>query len=128
MNKEKFHIEFLMGNATLNSLWRMIAQVDGLSEWFADEVDFDESQNVYTFSWGESSNNAKIINRKPQSSIRYQWLDADDNIYFEFILHKLDLSNEIALEITDFAEPDEIGDAISLWKSQIDELKRKLGI
>ena len=129
MSKEKFHIEFVMGNATQNSLWRMISQIDGLSEWFADEVTMNNNESIYTFYWGKTSNEAEIISTKPQSSIRYRWTDEDDeNVYFEFLLHKLDLSGHMALEITDFAEPDEKGDAISLWESQVDELKRKLGI
>lgn len=129
MSKEKFHIEFIMGNATQNSLWRMISQIDGLSEWFADEVTMDNDESLYTFHWGKSSNQAEIINIKPQSAIRYRWLDEDDeNAYFEFLLHKLDLSGEMTLEITDFAEPNEKGDSITLWESQIEELKRRLGI
>lgn len=128
MKKEKFHIEFLMGNATLNSLWRMVAQAEGLSEWFADEVFSDDAEKVYSFSWSGNTNQAKVLSRKPQASIRYQWIDEDEDCYFEFILHKLALSGDIALEITDFATPEEQGDTISLWESQIDELKRRLGI
>ncbi|MEA4917188.1 START-like domain-containing protein [Proteiniphilum sp.] len=129
MSKEKFHIEFLMGNATQSSLWRMISQIDGLSEWFADEVSMDETEAIYTFIWGKTNNEVQIISKKPQSSIRYRWLDEEDEeLYFEFLLHKLDLSGAMTLEITDFAEPDEKGDAIALWESQIDEMKRRLGI
>ncbi|HHV86690.1 MAG TPA: hypothetical protein GXX42_12900 [Petrimonas sp.] len=129
MLKEKFHIEFVMGSATQASLWRMISQVDGLAEWFADEVTMNEEENVYTFFWGKSDNQAEIVSLKPQQSIRFRWLDEDDeNIYFEFQLHKLELSNEIALQVTDFAEPDEKGDAITLWETQIDKMKRQLGV
>lgn len=128
MLKEKFHIEFVMGSATQASLWRMISQVDGLSEWFADEVAMNDEENIYTFFWGKSDNQAEVISSKPQQSIRYRWLDDDDNVYFEFQLHKLELSTEIALQITDFAEPDEKGDAIALWENQIEEMKRKLGV
>ena len=129
MLKEKFHIEFVMGSATQASLWRMISQVDGLSEWFADEVTMNEEENVYTFFWGKSDNQAEILSLKPQQSIRFRWLDEEEeNVYFEFQLHKLELSNEIALQITDFAEPDEKGDAITLWETQIDKMKRQLGV
>ncbi|MDD2512483.1 MAG: START-like domain-containing protein [Proteiniphilum sp.] len=129
MSKEKFHIEFLMGNATQSSLWRMISQIDGLSEWFADEVLMDETETRYTFVWGKTSNQAQIVCQKPQTLIRYQWLDEEeDNYYFEFILRKLDLSGEMTLEITDFAEPDEKGDGITLWETQVELLKRRLGV
>lgn len=129
MQKEKFHIEFIMGSATQASLWRMVSQTGGLSEWFADEVTANPLQDVYTFHWSKSENRAKIVWSKPQTSIRFQWLDEEDeNVYFEFQLHKLELSNEIALQITDFAESDEKGDAIALWETQIDKMKRQLGI
>ncbi|MDD2315104.1 MAG: START-like domain-containing protein [Proteiniphilum sp.] len=129
MSREKFHIEFLMGNASLSSLWRMVSQIDGLSEWFADEVSMDETESIYTFNWGKSQNQAFIVNQKPLASIRYRWIDdEEEQCYFEFSLHKLDLSGEMTLEITDFAEPDEKGDSIALWESQVDEMKRRLGI
>ena len=129
MSKEKFHIEFLMGNASQSSLWRMISQIDGLSEWFADEVLMDDTETIYTFYWGKTNNQAVIENQKPLSSIRYRWIDEEEeNYYFEFFLRKLDLSGDMTLEITDFAEPDEKGDSIALWESQIEEMKRKLGI
>ncbi|WP_053826342.1 START-like domain-containing protein [Lascolabacillus massiliensis] len=128
MLQEKFHIEFLMGNATQSSLWRMISQIDGLSEWFADDVTMDETESIYTFTWGKSQSQAEIIQIKPQTNIRYRWLDDDEDVYFEFRLRKLDLSGEMTLEITDFAEPNEKGDSIILWESQIEEMKRRLGV
>ena len=117
-----------MGNATQGSLWRMISQIDGLSEWFAENVTMDETESIYTFTWGKSSSQAIIVCNKPQSEIRYRWLDDDESLFFEFRLRKLDLSGDMALEITDFAEPDEKGDAIRLWESQIEEMKRRLGV
>ncbi len=129
MPKEKFHIEFVMGSASHGSLWRMISQVDGLSEWFADEVTSNDDETVYTFTWHKSASDAEILSLKPQTSIRFKWSDEEEeNVYFEFQLHKLELSREIALQITDFAEPDEKGDAIALWENQIDEMKRRLGV
>lgn len=117
-----------MGNASQSSLWRMISQIDGLSEWFAEEVEMDESESLYTFTWGKSSNQAAIVQARPQSVIRFRWLDDDDSVYFEFRLRKLDLTGDMTLEVTDFSEPDEKGDAIALWEAQIDEMKRRLGV
>ncbi|HLW10562.1 MAG TPA: START-like domain-containing protein [Fermentimonas sp.] len=128
MQQEKFHIEFLMGNATQSSLWRMISQIDGLSEWFADDVYMDDTETVYTFTWGKSESQAEIVHSKPQVSIRYRWLDDDESVYFEFRLRKLDLTGDMTLEVTDFAEPDDKGDAITLWESQVEEMKRRLGV
>ncbi|MBF6598598.1 MAG: hypothetical protein ITF98_10300 [Fermentimonas sp.] len=128
MLQEKFHIEFLMGSASQSSLWRMISQIDGLSEWFADEVAMNETESVYTFTWGKSNSQAVIVQSKPQVSVRYRWIDDDESIYFEFRLRKLDLTGDMTLEVTDFAEPDDKGDAITLWESQVEEMKRRLGV
>ena len=128
MLQEKFHIEFLMGSASQSSLWRMISQIDGLSEWFADEVAMNDTESVYTFTWGKSDSQAEVVQIKPQVCIRYRWIDDDESVYFEFRLRKLDLSGDMTLEVTDFAEPDDKGDAITLWESQIEEMKRRLGV
>ena len=117
-----------MGSASQSSLWRMISQIDGLSEWFADEVAMDENESVYTFTWGKSDSQAEIVQSRPQVSVRYRWIDDDESVYFEFRLRKLDLSGDMTLEVTDFAEPDDKGDAITLWESQVEEMKRRLGV
>ena len=128
MPKEKFHIEFVMGSASQASLWKMISRMDGLSQWFADEVEISEDETIYTFHWGKSSNEAEVVHVKPQSNIRYRWMDEGEEYYFEFRIHKLELSRELALQVTDFATADEKGDAISLWEAQIDEMMRQLGV
>lgn len=128
MPKEKFHIEFVMGNASQASLWRMISRVDGLMQWFADAVEINSDETTYTFFWGKSSSDAVIVYEKPQSNIRYHWVDEDDDSYFEFRIHKLELSRELSLQVTDFAEPDEKADAIYLWEIQIEKMMRQLGV
>ncbi len=117
-----------MGNATQSSLWRMISQIDGLSEWFAEDVTMDETESIYTFTWGKNQSQAEIIQSKPQVCIRYRWLDDDETVYFEFRLRKLELSGDMTLEIVDFAELNEKSDAITLWESQIEVMKRRLGV
>ena len=54
--------------------------------------------------------------------------EEDPNAYFEFKLHTLELTGSTALEVTDFAEADDKSDSIDLWDSQVDDLKRSLGI
>ena len=46
----------------------------------------------------------------------------------KFIIHHIELTGATALEITDFATPDEKADAIELWDTQVAELRRTLGI
>ena len=127
MKKEKFHIEYVFDNVSRRSLWNHLTTPPGLSAWFADDVIIND--NVYTFKWNKEEQDAEVISMKPEISIRYRWEDEEDsNAYFEFFIHTIELTGGTSLEITDFAEPGEKKDAIDLWDTQVEELKRTLGI
>ncbi|MDR0348672.1 MAG: SRPBCC domain-containing protein [Tannerella sp.] len=127
MNKEKFHIEYVFDKVSNRSLWNHLTTPTGLSSWFADRVSINNG--TYTFSWNKMQEEAEIIAIKPEVSIRYRWMnEEDDRSYFEFIIHTIELTGSTSLEITDFAEPSEKTDAIALWDSQVEVLKRTLGI
>ena len=127
MKKEKFHIEYIFDKVSRRSLWNHLTTPPGLSAWFADDVTIND--NAYVFKWNRDEQEAEVLSVKPEISIRYRWTDEEeDNVYFEFLIHTVELTGATALEITDFAEPDEKKDSINLWDSQVYELKRTLGI
>ena len=127
MKKEKFHIEYIFDKVSRRSLWNHLTTPPGLSAWFADDVTIND--NTYVFKWNRDEQEAEVLSVKPEISIRYRWTDEEeDNVYFEFLIHTVELTGATALEITDFAEPDEKNDSINLWDSQVYELKRTLGI
>ena len=127
MKKEKFHIEYVFDKVSRRSLWNHLTTPPGLSAWFADDVTINN--NTYIFKWNRDEQEAEVLAVKPEISIRYRWTDEEeDNVYFEFLIHTVELTGATALEITDFAEPDEKKDSINLWDSQVEELKRTLGI
>jgi uncharacterized protein YndB with AHSA1/START domain len=126
MKKEKFHIEYVFDKVSKRSLWNHLTTPPGLSSWFADAVDV--KGDTYIFSWNKIREEATVVYIKPDVCIRYKWANDDDNVYIEFRIHTIELTGGVALEITDFAEPSEKMDAISLWDTQVDELKRTLGV
>ncbi len=127
MKKEKFHIEYIFDKVSRRSLWNHLTTPPGLSARFADDVTIND--NTYVFKWNRDEQEAEVLSVKPEISIRYRWTDEEeDNVYFEFLIHTVELTGATALEITDFAEPDEKKDSINLWDSQVYELKRTLGI
>lgn len=127
MGKEKFHIEYTFDKVSRRSLWNHLATPQGLSAWFADDVSI--KGNSYIFRWNKDEQAAERLSVKPETSIRYRWADEeDDDAYFEFQIHTTELTGATSLEVVDFAEPDEKKDAINLWDSQVDALKRTLGI
>ena len=127
MKKEKFHIEYVFDKVSRRSLWNHLTTPPGLSAWFADDVIIRD--NTYTFKWDKDEQEAEVVSIKPEISVRYRWVEEEDsNTYFEFMLHTIELTGGTSLEITDFAEPGEKVDSIDLWDTQIEELKRTLGI
>ena len=110
-------------------LFPRLSTPEGLGEWFADEVLTDG--NIFTFRWGKTESKALIASVKENRLVRFEWLDTDtekESGYFEFKITVHDLTGDLALLITDFAEPDEKEDAIYLWDTQINDLKRILGL
>jgi len=118
---------------TLNSSPKMIfprlSTPEGLGEWFADEITAEG--NIFTFRWGKTESKALLASVKENKTVRFEWIDDFEDKatnFFEFRIIVHDLTGDLALLITDFAEPDEKEDAIYLWDTQINDLKRILGI
>ena len=103
-----------------------MSTANGLSEWFADTVSNQES--IFSFFWRGHSSDAELVSINPMSSIRFRWLEEAPDTYFEFHIHYTELTGSYTLEIIDFANVDEIEDAIALWDSQVKILRRKLGV
>jgi hypothetical protein len=125
--KEKYELEFIL-NSSPGILEKMFASPDGLGEWFADDVTVKD--DIYTFYWDGSSEIARLINHKTQPRIRFKWLaDEEDGIdsYFEIGYNIDPITNQVALNITDFAYPEDKESAILLWNQQVTDLKRILG-
>lgn len=124
--KNKFELEYSL-NSSPKILYPRLVTPAGLSEWFADDINING--DIYTFIWDGSKQEAKLITKKENEMARYQWIDdEEEDIFFEFKIHKDDLTGEVALVITDFAEDDEKDDSMDLWDSQISELKHTLGL
>jgi len=124
---EKYELEYPM-NCSPKVLFSRLSTPEGLCEWFADNVTVDG--DIFTFTWSKSESKARITAIKDNKFVRFEWLDAvdEESNYFEFRINIEELSGSLALIITDFADPDEKDDAVSLWDTQITDLKRLLGI
>ncbi len=123
--KNKFELEYSL-NSSPKILYPRLVTPAGLSEWFADDINING--DIYTFIWDGSKQEAKLITKKENEMARYKWIDDEEDTFFEFKIHKDDLTGEVALVITDFAEDDEKDDTMDLWDSQISELKHTLGL
>lgn len=115
-------------NATSKSiLWSAISTPTGLESWFADRVQSDD--RIVTFFWGKTEKrDAEIVAVRAYSFIRFHWLDDENGrSYFELKMTNNELTNDFVLEVTDFADADEVSDLRELWESQVDTLRRTCG-
>ncbi|MBK9148373.1 MAG: SRPBCC domain-containing protein [Flavobacteriales bacterium] len=124
--KERVTMEFEM-HSNPNVLYELISSPSGFSEWYCDDVDVRGDQ--YTFKWGTDEEATTMIGRKAPEVIRFRRIDDNDDpaAYFEFRIRIDDMTNEVALIVTDHAWPDEVENVRGLWASQIANLTRVLG-
>lgn len=122
MDKEKLELEYVI-NCSPKVLYNRLSNASGLAEWFADDVAVNGKK--YTFLWDGAGQDAELAFRKENLVVRFNWLDEDT--YFEFKITRDELTGDVSLIITDFAEGDEIEETRSLWDSQIATLKHVLG-
>ncbi len=124
--KTKYELEYTL-NTSPSILFNRLSTPEGLSEWFADNVNLRKGK--YTFIWEGTEQDADVLQKKTNKLIRFHWEDDDETeTFFEFRIHTDELTGDVALLITDFAEEDEKNDAIDLWDSQISELKHAIGL
>ena len=114
-------------NSSIKILYERLSTISGLSEWFADDVNISR-EGIYTFTWEGSSQDAKLISKKKGDHIRFRWLDSKEDEFFEFRIQIDELTSDVSLIISDFAEDEEDKeDATNLWDAQIDNLKNIIG-
>lgn len=123
--KQKYILEFTFESNTINVLWSLISTARGLSLWFADKV--ESKDHTFTFSWNNQQQIALCELARTDKLVRYRWQEENDT-YFEFKIIKNELTNTMALFITDYDFPDEIEDSTLLWAKQIKTLRRQMGL
>ncbi|HOO83944.1 MAG TPA: START-like domain-containing protein [Prolixibacteraceae bacterium] len=122
MDKQKFEMEYVV-NCSPKMLYNRLSSASGLAEWFADDVSVNGKK--FTFTWDGASQEAELVFKKENLLVRFEWIE--DRSYFEFRITRDELTNDVSLIITDFAEPDEIEETKSVWDIQVATLKKVLG-
>ncbi|WP_231463499.1 MULTISPECIES: START-like domain-containing protein [unclassified Pedobacter] len=122
--KKKFTLEYEVKSSP-RILYSFISEPNGLSQWFADDVNFRDQ--VYTFTWDDEQLKAKLISVKENKLVKFKWLDDEPQCYFEMEIVQDELTNDVALAITDFTTDDLLAEKKLIWDNQIDYLISVLG-
>ena len=122
----KYSLEFPI-RSSVTILYKRLSSPEGLAEWFADDVVIKDK--VFTFFWDGSEQDAKLLKLKTNQFIRFKWEDNDTKEdYFEFFIQIDEMTSDVSLIVTDFAEDEQDQKEQSqLWEKQISQLKRAIG-
>lgn len=125
MNKKQlFSLEFPV-RCSPGILYEFLSTPSGLQEWFADKV--DERDHIFSFSWNGTVERAELVEKEEARFIRFRWLTAPKEEYFEFRIEKTEISNQTILIVKDFAEKKDIKDQSMLWDYQVKDLFHRIG-
>ena len=125
--KSKIELEYII-NCSPKVLFNRLSTATGLTEWFADDVRV--KGNSFIFVWGGNDQISEKKIHRENKMVRFEWQDdglKKDENYFEFVITQDDLTNDVSLLVTDFADDDEIEQTTDLWNTQIAKLKHLLG-
>nr|WP_294796678.1 START-like domain-containing protein [uncultured Mucilaginibacter sp.] len=122
--KKKFSIEYEIKSSP-RILYTFLVEPNGLAQWFADDVNIREQ--IYTFTWDGEQQKAKLVNARENKLVRFKWLDDDPQCYFEMEIIQDELTNDVALAVTDFSAEDALGERKLIWDNQIQYLISVLG-
>ena len=122
----KFEMEFPI-KVSQKLLFQYISTPSGLSEWFADNV--NSRGEIFIFIWDDSEESAKLIRKHNNEKIQFQWLDDEStDFYFELRIQFDEITKDVSLIVTDFADDEEeVEESKLLWTNQIADLKKVLG-
>ncbi len=124
-DKIKYEMEFPI-QVSPSLLYQYISTPSGMSEWYADNV--NSRGEFYTFIWSGSEEKAKLLGKKSPERIKFQWVDDEDTeFYFELRIQVDEITKDVSLMVTDFAEDDEVEEGKMLWENMISNLKQILG-
>lgn len=122
--KKKFNLEYEIKSSP-RILFTFLSEPNGLAQWFADDVTVKDQ--LYTFTWGDEQQQAKLLAMKENRSVKFKWIDDEPHCFFELEILQDELTNDVALGITDFSSDENLLDRRSIWDNQVEYLVGVLG-
>ncbi|MBP3942562.1 hypothetical protein J5U18_03105 [Sphingobacteriaceae bacterium WQ 2009] len=121
--KVKIFLEYIV-NSSPRILYPYLIEPNALAQWLADEVRLKDSN--YEFIWDDEVHKAKLIAGKDMRTVRYKWVE-DEPYFFELEIVQDELTNDVALTITDYVKEDNLEDRKKIWDNSIEYLQSALG-
>lgn len=119
-------------HASIKMLYPYIQTASGLAEWFADDVNINNNDKVFTFFWDNEEHKAKQTAHRTNHFARFEFLpendeDVKDPSYLEFRLEVNELTQTVFLKVFDYSDFDDQKELHDLWDSLVDLLRKAVG-
>ncbi|MFK7952791.1 MAG: START-like domain-containing protein [Ekhidna sp.] len=127
MAKHQFVGEFEF-RASKKMLFPYFSTASGLAQWFADDVNINNEDKVFTFIWDGEETKAKLTSNRTNHHARFDVIDDedDDPNFFEFKVEMNELTQSVYVRITDYSDMED-DEAHELWESLTHDLKEIVG-
>lgn len=120
-DRVQFQLEFPI-ECSQTKLYEYISTAFGLSQWFANTVTEDDN-GLFTWEWDDIKATALVEKKKRNRFIKFR---VQENHPIEFFLMEIivnEITKDIALVITDYADKNEVDDYKELWSFQVEQLQ-----
>lgn len=108
-------------------LYNYISSASGLQEWFAHKV-VTKSRLDYLFTFDDGQEvSAKLIRSVLNKSTRFHLANMLEDEYIEMDIIIDELTEDVALKVTEFCDEEEKREIVELWTAQVDVLKDVIG-
>jgi uncharacterized protein YndB with AHSA1/START domain len=126
-DKVKIELEFPIKSSPA-ILWNFISTPSGLSQWFADKVNVRGDKHMI-FIWEGEERSADVPIYPHKRQIKFRWLDEDDSetSTWEMSVVLDELTQDVILQVIDYADLGDEDGLEDLWESQIEDLKSGIG-
>jgi uncharacterized protein YndB with AHSA1/START domain len=128
MEKFNFVAEYEI-KAAVKMLYPYVASASGLQEWFADEVNI-ASDNKLHITWDGEFHVVKVVAKRTNHSIKYQFIeegDEEDPSFLEFKIDFNEMTQTSFLTVTDYSVMDDLEELQDLWEQLVMDLKEIMG-
>lgn len=119
-------------HASIKMLYPYIQTAGGLAEWFADDVNINNSDKTYTFFWDNEEHKARQVAHRTNHFARFEFLpenddDVKDPSYFELRLEFNEMTQSVYLKVFDYSDFDDLKELEGLWDSLVEALRKTVG-
>ncbi len=128
--KTRFELEYSI-NASAKILFPYLATASGLSQWFCDDVRYEDGQYL-NFIWDRADHYAELASQRLNKAVRFVFLDdhrqpvADPDV-LEFTLTASQITDELFLRVTDYSAADTADEKRELWEGLVETLREQVG-